>query len=160
MCKKWLCIMAIVLGGCAPQAIIEGVKLAFSMESAKVWLQEVRFQVDPELNNNAPVTIHVVIAYDKGILEMISKLEARAYFEQETQIRADYRHELDIFSFEAAPGVRLENQVITPSKVSGVGGFIFVRYNTPGPHRAAIGPERILMIHLGQNDFKVTSVKS
>jgi type VI secretion system protein len=148
--------LGLILGGCAPDAIVSAIKVMMGMEVAKVWLEEVKFKQEDNVNNNAPVTVDILIAYDKDTFAQLAKMPADKYFADKEQLKKDLYNHIEIFSFEVVPGQKLHDQTITPSKSTGVGCLIFAHYSTPGPHRAVAGPDRVILLELGKLDFKIS----
>lgn len=150
----------ILLSGCAPDAVKSGLSSAFKMEEAKVWLESVKFNVANDVNGNAPVTVDILVFYDAESMGKVAKLTADKYYQQKDQLKKDYGDQIDFFSFEIVPGQRMADQPIELSKASGLAAVAFARYGTPGPHRVAIGPDRIIQLDLEKNDFKITTIQS
>ncbi|WP_032112300.1 hypothetical protein [Candidatus Paracaedibacter symbiosus] len=148
------------LSGCAPDAIKSGVASAAKMEQAKVWLEQVKFNPTPDVNGNAPITVDILVFYDAEAMGKVAALTADKYFQQKDQLKKDYSDQIDFFSFDVVPGQRMKDQDIELSKASGLAAVAFARYSTPGPHRVAIGPDRIIQLDLEKNDFKITTIKS
>lgn len=157
--KHWAVVLPLLgltlTGGCAPDAITSAAKLT----QAKVWLQEVQFNVGKNMNNNAPVTVKVVIVHEDELYKKIGKLTAAQYFEQETSLNADHAGEFEVFTAEVVPGQRNEPLPIDPSNVNSVGIWVFARYATPGPHRQKVGTDRVVQLELLEKDFKIKTVK-
>jgi type VI secretion system protein len=130
------------------------------MEPTKVWLQKVYFEVDEKLNNDAPVTVDLVIVYEEALLKELAKLTASQYFAKKEQIRRDAGETIDVYTYEIVPGQTLAPQPVKPNHVTGQGALVFARYATPGDHRQAIGPDREVTLQMGTKDFKVIPVKN
>ncbi|HLD95637.1 MAG TPA: hypothetical protein VI959_03245 [Alphaproteobacteria bacterium] len=149
--KKLLFLAVVsILSGCG------GMMDQFSM--ARVWLQNVRFNVDDKLNNDAPVTVHVVIPYREDLLAVLLKMPASKYFQAYDQLKKDSADMLDVFSVEVVPGQRLKDLDIKPSKANGLGVLIFARYNTDGDHRMLLAEERHILLNLGPQDFTIENL--
>lgn len=160
MVKVSLVGALVALSGCAPDAITAGVASAAKMQMAKVWLQQVKFNASPDVNGNAPVTVDILVFYDPEAMGKVAALTADKYFKQKDQLKKDYGDQIDFFSFEIVPGQRMKDQDIELSKASGLAAIAFGHYSAPGPHRIAIGSDRIIQLDLEKNDFKVTTIKS
>ncbi len=154
-------VAALALSGCVPDAVVQAGKALFSMSGSKVWLQKVKFDQTDDVNNNAPVTVDVVLFYDKALFGKVMKLTADDYFKKKEQLLKDYHsEEIEVFSFDVVPGQRMPDQNIEMSHMSGVGCIVFAHYTTPGAHRVVVGPDDAILIELGKLDFKVQVVKS
>ena len=140
--------------------LASAVKMAIKMEPTKVWLQKVYFEVDDKLNDDSPVTVHVVVAYEAKLLKTLSSYTADQYFQKLDQIKRDAGNTIDIFQWEIVPGQTLGPQPIKPNHVTGQGVLVFARYTTKGDHRQTIGDDREVTIHLGPKDFKVIPIKN
>ncbi|AIK95766.1 hypothetical protein [Candidatus Odyssella acanthamoebae] len=126
---------------------------------AKVWLQEVQFNVAKDMNNNAPVSLKIVIVYDNDLYKKIGKLTAAQFFEQEASLASDNAGKFEVFNAEIVPGQKNDPLPIEPKDTTGVGIWVFGRYATPGPHRQSIGTDRIVQLNLLKKDFKVATIK-
>lgn len=144
------------LGGCE---MMDAAKSAMNLDVAKVWLTKVHFEVAPDLNNNAAVTVHLLIIYDKKIFMELAKLNSAQYFQKLDQYKRDSAQHIDWIVFEVVPGQHLEPKPIQPSKGTGIGVLIFASYETPGDHRAPVAEEKEIILNLGKADFKVEKVK-
>jgi type VI secretion system protein len=146
-------------GGGSGGDFMASIKSAMNMEPTKVWLQRIYFEVDEKLNNDAPVTMDVLIVYEQSLLEAIAKLNASQYFGKREQIQRDGGNALQTYTFELVPGQTLPPQPIKLAHVTGKGIIVFARYATPGDHRQAIGVDREVTIEMGRQDFKIVPVK-
>lgn len=137
------------------------VKSALNFQSGKVWIERLRFKVDPNLNNNSPVTMNLIIVYRKDIMDELSKMTAFKYFNEINKIKRSYdSNSVKIFSFDIIPGQRMEDKNVLPERVSSaLGAFIFVRYSNDGEHRVQLGSEKFLLVQLGKLDFSVSEIK-
>ncbi len=159
--KKWILLACIplFLSGCGGD-IVTAIKSAVNMEPTKVWLQRIYFEVDEKLNDDAPVTVDLVIIYDDNLLKELAKLTAAQYFQKKEQIRRDAGNNIDIYTYEIVPGQNLGPQNIKPSQLTGKGILVFARYAAPGDHRQAIGPDREVTLQMGVKDFQVIPLKN
>ncbi len=146
---------AIVLASCAPDAVTS----AATLSTAKVWLQEVQFNVAQNMNENAPVSVKVVIVHDADLYKKMGKLTASQYFDQEANLQADHAGQFEVFSAEIVPGQKNDPLPIEPSNVNAVGIWVFGRYASPGPHRQKIATDRIVQLEMLKKDFKVKTIK-
>ena len=135
--------------------------MGYALDSyvAKVWLHEVQFNVAKDMNNNAPVSVKIVIVYDNDLYKKMGKLTAAQFFEQEASLAADNAGKFEVFNAEIVPGQKNDPLLIEPKDTSGVGIWVFGRYATPGPHRQSIGTDRIVQLNLLKKDFKVATIK-
>lgn len=152
-----LCLLT--LAGCGSDAVVSALKSVVSLQPAKVWIERINFSASDDVNDNSPVTVHVVIVYKPELLADLSKMDADAYFQKIEQIKLDNAGQIDVFVWDIIRGQHLNEIPITPSKVSGEGVLVFARYSSPGPHRVAIADDREVTIQLDKLDFKVIPVK-
>ncbi len=153
-----LCVSVILcfpLAACSDGAIAGAIK----MEKAKVWLEKVRFKISKAVNGNAPVSVHLIIIYEEGVLGEVSKMTADQYFAAEPQLRKDHAIDIDIITWEFVPGEEVEPEVIRPTRAYGLGAFIFAHYSTPEAHREGIADEQEITLHLDEKDFYLTKDK-
>ncbi len=138
---------------------LDSIKSLFNLEPAKVWISKIKFNVAADVNVNAPLTVDIVVFYEAESMGKVAKLTADKYYEQKDQLKKDYSDQIDFFSYEIVPGQRMKDQCIELSKSSGLAAVAFARYSTPGPHRVAIGADRIIQLDLEKNDFKITTIQ-
>lgn len=144
--------LCIPLSGCSDGALAGAV----AMDKAKVWLEQVNFKVSKRVNGNAPVSVHLIIIYDDGVLGQVAAMTADQYFTAEPQLRKDHANDIDITEWEIVPGQEVESEPITLRKAYGKGAFIFARYSTPDAHREGIADEQEITVHLDEKDFFIT----
>jgi len=152
---KWLCfgvILCTPLASCGDGALQGAIK----MDQAKVWLEKVRFKVSPKVNQDSPITVHLIIIYDDGVMGQVSGMTAEQYFEGESQLRKDHANDIDIVTWEIVPGQEVDDETIAMTKAYGKGAFVFARYSTPEAHREGITDEQEITIHLDEKDFYIT----
>ena len=153
------------LSGCmGPEAefggtLSNGISSLFSMESAKVWLQKVNFNVHQGVNDNSPLRLDLVIIKNEGLLQSLKGLTADQYFNERTQLQRDHPGQMQLYTWEILPGHKLKPMKINIEKVSSAGVIIFARYRAPGAHRHLLGNDREITINLEQHDFNVQRVK-
>jgi type VI secretion system protein len=157
--KFFLFLMPLFLCSCASDVVMSSVKSVFGFKPANVWLEKVHFKAADNVNDNSPVTVHLLIPYSADLMKELLKMDADAYFKKADQIKIDNAGCLDVFSWDIIRGQRLNDVAITPSKLSGEGVVIFARYSSPGPHRATVADDREVVISLERSDFKVIPVK-
>lgn len=133
--------------------------LSYAALTAAVWLQEVQFTLEKNMNNNAPVKVHVLVVYDDGLLKQLKKMPAVDYFKQSEGIKKDYAGKLDVFVAEIVPGQKNDPLKIEPTNTNGLEALVFARYATPGAHRASVGTDRIVQVDLQEKDFKLVTIK-
>lgn len=155
---KVLCaLFFVVLGatGCSNGSL----QSILSLQTAKVWLNKVSFRVADDMNDSSPVTLHILIPYKEDLLSELTKMSAEEYFKRSDQIKSDNAGNLDVFSWDLIRSQKLDDEPISPSKVSGVGIVVFARYSTPGDHRISIADDEAVLIKLDKGDFSIESAK-
>ncbi|MSP87371.1 MAG: hypothetical protein EXQ92_00960 [Alphaproteobacteria bacterium] len=121
----------------------------------EVKLDSVTFVTAPNANDNSPVAIDLVIAYDPMLLAELIKLPARQWFERREQFRRDYPETIQIESWELTPGQTLSGRPIDVRRQS-TGAVVFANYRSPGEHRVRVGKEKTLVITLLAKTFTAT----
>lgn len=142
--------------GFAPSEILSALKF----EMAKVWLYEVRFKVDGEVNNNTPVAVHILFVDDEGLIKRLGEMSSDEYFRNCEQILNDYRSVVEIFSQTIIPGQNNDPLYIFPKSVLSKMCVMFVNYGTPGAHRYNVGSDRIIELQMGPLGYMVNTVKA
>lgn len=158
-CLIVLCLLLTSCGGTG-ESLTAAFKKGMNFERAKVWIEKVSFKADDNMNDQSPVTVHLVVAYTPELLGELVKLDANSYFLKADQLKVDHNGKIDVFSFDILRGQRLNDQPINLSRMSGEGAIIFARYASPGPHRSVLSDESAVLIELNKDDFKVVPQKS
>lgn len=142
--------------GFAPSEILSALKF----EIAKVWLQNVRFKLDGEINNNSPVEVHVLFIDDEGLIKRLGEMDAHEYFANSEQILSDYRSSLEVFSQTIVPGQINDPLFTNPRNVLSKMCVIFAKFSTPGAHRYNVGSDRVIEVELGPLGFTVKTIRA
>jgi len=155
--KRFVAFLIVIGGmsGCANDSF----KSIFSMQIAKVWLTKASFKVADDVNDSSPVTLHILIPYTTELFTDLSKMSAEDYFKKSDQIKLDSAGNLDVFAWDLIRSQNLQDEPISPTKVSGAGVLVFARYSTPGDHRIAIADDESVLIKLDKGDFSIESIK-
>lgn len=130
---------------------------------SNVTIEKVMLSIDKNMNQSSAVKLHLVIVYDKSLVNILEKLNSNEYFKQIDQLIKDHPDKMKIFSWQLVakqrigPWITLEYPIgyMTPEA-----GFIFANYSTNGDHRSKLPVGRNIIITLEKNDFKVTVDKS
>lgn len=142
--------------GFAPSEILSALKF----EMAAVWLQNVRFSLSGEINNNSPVEVHVLFINDDGLIKRLGEMDAHEYFAHSEQILSDYRSVLEVFSQTVVPGQINDPLFTNPKNCLSKMCIIYAKFNTPGAHRYNVGSDRIVEMELGPLGFTVKTIKA
>jgi hypothetical protein len=117
--------------------------------------------VSPQLNNNSPVPVEVLVFYDPKLMEQVMAMTAQEWFQARPQFIQDNGSKqpgFDTNHWEWVP-----NQTIDPFKLSyrigARGGVVFVGYASAGAHRQSIDPQLNITLSLGPTDFTVTQTR-
>lgn len=149
--------VGLYLGACS-NAVMSAGKSVMSLSTAKVWLEKVQFRCDDDMNDNSPLTVHLLILYKQDVYDTLAKTTAEDYFKQAEQLKKDNPNQIDFIKWELVPGQSKEEQTITPTRMDGVGALIFARYNSPGDHRVAISDERQVRLNLEKVDLGIEKI--
>lgn len=120
----------------------------------------VTVRIDSNANQNNPIAVSMVLAYDDALFAKLLEMPSKDWFEKREQIKRDYREgeSLDYWEWEWVPGQQVPLQELD-LKAGAVGGLLFAGYNTPGAHRVRIDPLQDMVIHLSEKDFRVETIK-
>lgn len=157
-----LVAVSMLLAGCGGggEALTSAFKKGMNFERSKVWVEKISFKAEDDMNDKSPVTVHLVVAYTPEVLGELVKMDANAYFLKADQMKVDNNGKMEVFPFDILCGQRLNDQLISLSRMTGEGAVIFARYASPGPHRAVLGEESSVLIEMNKDDFKVVPQKS
>ena len=133
-----LCLSGVALPACAPPAM------------------RLSFNVDPDANNNSPVSISVIVAYEAPVVEKLLALSAKQWFQQREQFLRDHPKDIEEALWEFIPGQQIppfQKKLKTTPKQ----GVIFANYRSPGTHRYLFEPGRPTQLMLGQKGLNLPS---
>ncbi len=116
----------------------------------------VRVDADPEINQNSPVAVEMLVVYDKALLETLLAKTAREWFQGRDQVFKDHPEDKSFISksWEIVPGQSLPAEEVSFG-TGARGGIVFADYFSDGAHRARFDPHQSLRIHLQDKDFSV-----
>jgi hypothetical protein len=165
MNKKLIFLFIILFGltGClsgSSSVLLSSLATAFIPQGHPIWLQEIEFQIGKNMNNNAPVAIHVLVIYKKRVWEVLTKMNSKDYFNNADQLYQQYGDNIDRFTYEAIPGINMIPAQINLSNDFAEGILVFARYATTGDHRRTIDGARIVLIHLYRDDFEIQTIQT
>ena len=120
----------------------------------------VRVDADPEINQNSPVAVEMLVVYDKALLEALLAKTAREWFKDREQIIKDHPGDKSFISrsWEIVPGQSLPAEEMSFG-TGARGGIVFADYFSDGAHRARFDPHLDLRIHLQDQDFSLEQLQ-
>ena len=118
----------------------------------KVNLRGISFSASGDANEDAAVSVHLVIVHDPFLIADFIKMPADTYFRSHRQLERDHKSTLQIYKWTIAPGAYVGEKVVRYPG-SPVAAFLFSRYSSPGDHRLRIGPERDILVKLEKTDW-------
>ena len=134
---------------------------AACMIPARTTRVRLQVQIAPDANDNRPIPVDVVFAWDGETAEALEALTAAAWFAQKTQLRQDDPQErvLSVREWEWVPG-----QVVPDLELAVRPGarkwlqaiFVFADYRTDGAHRIRLEPG-IAALALTKDDVRITT---
>ena len=112
------------------------------------------------LNQNAPITVDLVMVYDDTMMKKLEALTANAYFSSIDQLRRNNMSAFDIWRWEVVPGQVLQNFAPVMRSEKGWGSFIFMDYQAPGEHRIGLGKSATVNIVMGEKEVQAVTSDS
>lgn len=118
--------------------------------------RRIEFRIAPDLNDNYPVAVELIVVYTKALEKELGALTAQEWFERRAQFLRDFsKEEMQAFRWEWVPG-----QAVAPQEFDYNRGarsaILFASYATPGDHRVRVeAPNHALRVTLGEADFEV-----
>lgn len=152
-------LLLVALSGCGSD-IVTGALKGAGLPKSKVWVENISFKATDDMNDDAPVTVSLVIVYKPELLAEIVKMDSSAFFEKVDQLKIDNAGQMDVFSWDIVSGQTLNDQPVSMSKMNGEGAIIFARYSTPGPHRAVLDEQSSVSVKLDKDDFQLAAKSS
>ena len=117
-------------------------------------LLPVEIQVAPDVNEDSPVAVDLLVIYDQKLADSLLKLPSNEWFSKREQFVKDYPKELSLQSWEWVPGQSVDPVTIA-SHLGARQVILFADYRTDGEHRAAVEPQQPFRLVLGANDLTV-----
>jgi type VI secretion system protein len=111
---------------------------------------------DPDLNQDSPVRVELLVILDDQLLQQVKGLSAQAWFAQREAILRNYPSEDSVVHryWELVPGqLRFEESL--DFSVGARATVVFADYASAGDHRFVEEPHQDLFIHLKATDFTV-----
>lgn len=110
--------------------------------------------LDPEVNDNSPVAVDVVLVSDKGILKELSALTAQAWFEKRKTLLRMHPSEIHVSSWEWVPGQEVATLKIPRTGIAD-GVLLFANYTSTGDHSSVLPRNGTIDIAFGPKDFEI-----
>ena len=110
--------------------------------------------LDPDLNQDAPLAVDVISVSGKKTVVEISALNAQTYFQKRASLKSMHPSDLQVYSWEWIPGQQVAPLIIPGTEVYD-GIFLFANYSTPGSHAAALPKSGSVTVAFGPEDFTV-----
>lgn len=117
--------------------------------------------VSPQLNNNSPVPVEILIFYDQGLMEQVLAMTAEQWFAARSQFIKDNGTKqpgFDTHHWEWVPNQTIDRLKLS-YRIGARGGVVFVGYASAGAHRQSIDPQLNTALNLGATDFTVTQTR-
>jgi type VI secretion system protein len=110
--------------------------------------------LDPEVNDNSPVAVDVVLVSDKSVLKELSALTAQAWFGKRTTLLRMHASEIHVTSWEWVPGQEVATLKIPHTGIAD-GVLLFANYTSTGDHSSTLPRNGTIGIAFGPKDFKI-----
>lgn len=110
--------------------------------------------VESEANNNSPVIISALVAYDAAVHSKLLDLTAAQWFARREQLLRDFGPAVDETLWELVPGQQLP-AISRPLRRRGQ-GVLFANYRSSGAHRYLFNPDSPQKITCGVREMMVT----
>lgn len=121
-----------------------------------VWLKSVSFQVDQQANGGSPFVCHIVVPYSKDLLDRVSAMDAKSYFNSDISKINEHSSDVQIFRYDLIPGKNVIGKAVNiRSYTKAMGAFLFAKYSRPGKFTAKIGASAILAVRCTSNNIQV-----
>jgi type VI secretion system protein len=145
-------ILAIVLLATASCGMPNRVRSMFGGELS------IPVTISPDANEDSPLAVELIVAYDEKIVEELLKMSARKWFEGRDQFLRDHEEKIDSWKREWTPG-----QEVAPLDISyGIGAkrlVLFADYLVPGDHRDTVDPQRPFKLVLGKSELELQELR-
>jgi hypothetical protein len=126
-------------------------------------LEKVAISVEENMNDNGALKLHLVIVYDRVLVEELRKMSSGEYFRTVDQLLKDHPDKMKIFEWELVAKKRLIpfSDIEYPTDhMTPIAGYVFAKYSSPGEHRATIPTySEKIKISLEKEDFTISQEK-
>lgn len=129
--------------------------------ASNVKVQRVMLVSSPEANDGDAIRVHMVVAYNLQVAQMLLKLSSAEYFGSLNALKKDYHGMFDVIEWNIVPGKPVPQtknlkQIASLNLDKAVGGYFFARYSHPkGSHRLKI-PEYVqIRVHLDEKGMQL-----
>ena len=110
--------------------------------------------VEPEVNDNSPIAVDVVVVGDKDTLKQLSALTAQTWFQKRDTFRRMHPSKIQISSWEWVPGQEIARLMIPNTGVAD-GVLLFANYTSSGDHSSVLPRNGTIDLAFGAKDFKI-----
>lgn len=117
-------------------------------------------QVDvaPDVNEDSPVAVDLVVVYDPKLVDALLKMPASEWFSKREQFVKDHAKSVALQSWEWVPGQKVE-PVSIAYRAGARKVVLFADYRTDGEHRLAVEPQQPFRLVLGPQDLAVEELR-
>jgi type VI secretion system protein len=110
--------------------------------------------VVPEVNDNSPIAVDVVVVNDKDTLKLLSSFTAQVWFHKRDSFLRMHPSKIQISSWEWVPGQEVASLMIPRTGIAD-GVILFANYASPGDHCSVLPRNGTIDLALGTKDFKI-----
>lgn len=116
--------------------------------ASKLQVKRVMLLSDSKANEGNPIEVHMVVAYNLQVAQMLLKMSATEYFASLKALKKDFHGMFEVIGWEVSPGRPIpqnknKDKIGALNLDKAVGGYFFARYSHPkGSHRLKI-PEYV-----------------
>jgi type VI secretion system protein len=110
--------------------------------------------IEPEVNDDSPIAVDVVVISDKDTLKQISSLTAQAWFQKRDTLLRMYPSKIQISSWEWIPDQKISRLKIPNTGVAD-GVLLFADYTSTGNHCSVLPRSGTIDLAFGLKDFKI-----
>lgn len=159
VCRSWRqrsCFPSLVLLVLVPA--LSGCGLPNRVRSMFGGQLPIQVAISPEANEDSPLAVELIVAYDEKIVDELLKMPARDWFAKREQFLRDHDDSVDTWKWEWTPG-----QTVAPLELTyGVGAkkvVLFADYLVPGEHRATVDPQQPFRLVLGESELSIEDLR-
>lgn len=134
----WACVLAVGCGPSGPTRLV------------------MKFDVSRKANDDNPLKVDVVVAYDAELVDELDRLTANEWFDQREQRMRSNPGEASFsaWRWELTPGLEMPN-IELPLRGVPAQGIIYAGYYSRGKHSARFDPARAQAVLFRQDGFRV-----
>lgn len=120
-------------------------------------LEKMSIIADKDSNYSSATSVDLVVINDKGLLALLSTMNANTYFQKKDQIIRANPSKIRVWHYEIVPGKKKENIPIKFEEFQPEGAYIFAKYNNNSDNRILLKAVKEITVIMKRTYFQIHS---